>query len=185
MSAFTPFKLTTQRLTLRFLGVRDIPALFDMYSDPEVVRYWSSPPWTELVQAETSLARTLDGYRTGETLRMGIELTATGQLVGECNLRDFYEQNRRAEIGYALARAYWGKGYLTEALTAFIDYAFKEMKLNRIEADIHPGNLASAKSLDRLGFKQEGLLRERWIVGDEVSDTAFYGLLAADWAKRS
>ncbi len=184
MSAFIPFKLATERLTLRFLGVRDIPALYDMYSDPEVVRYWSSPPWTKLVQAETSLARTLDGYRTGETLRMGIVLTATGQLVGECNLRDFYEQNRRAEIGYALARVYWGKGYLTEALSAFIDYAFKEMKLNRIEADIHPANLASAKSLDRLGFRQEGLLRERWIVGDEVSDTAFYGLLAADWAKR-
>lgn len=185
MTAFKPFTLTTDRLTLRFLGVRDIPALFAMYSDPEVVRYWSSAPWTELVQAETSMARTLDGYRNGETLRMGIALTATGELVGECNLRDFYAQNRRAEIGYALARPHWGKGYLTEALTAFINHAFGPMQLNRIEADIHPDNVASAKSLDRLGFRQEGLLRERWIVGDEVSDTAFYGLLASDWKKRA
>ncbi len=84
MAAFKPFTLSTDRLTLRFLGVRDIPALFAMYSDPEVVRYWSSPPWTELVQAETSMARTLDGYRNGEALRMGIVLTATGELVGEC-----------------------------------------------------------------------------------------------------
>ncbi len=65
-----------------------------------------------------------------------------------------------------------------------INHAFGPMKLNRIEADIHPDNLASAKSLDRMGFRQEGLLRERWIVGDEVSDTAFYGLLASDWKKR-
>ncbi len=185
MTAFTPFTLSTDRLTLRFLGVRDIPAIFSMYSDPEVVRYWSSPPWTELVQAETSLARTLDGYRSGEALRMGIILKSTGEMVGECNLRDFYPQNRRAEIGYALAREHWGQGYLTEALTAFIHYAFKEMKLNRIEADIHPDNLPSAKSLVRLGFHQEGVLRERWIVGGEVSDTAFYGLLASDWQKRA
>ena len=184
MTAFAPFTLSTERLTLRWLGVRDIPALFAMYSNSEVVRYWSSPPWTELVQAETSLARTLDGYRSGQALRMGIVLNATAELVGECNLRDFYEQNRRAEIGYALARPHWGKGYLTEALTAFLNHAFNDMLLNRIEADIHPDNLASAKSLDRLGFRQEGLLRERWIVGDEVSDTAFYGLLAADWKKR-
>jgi len=53
--------------------------------------------------------------------------------------------------------------------------------LNRIEADIDPRNPASAKTLECLGFQKEGLLRERWIVSDEVSDTAYYGLLRQEW----
>jgi RimJ/RimL family protein N-acetyltransferase len=53
--------------------------------------------------------------------------------------------------------------------------------LNRIEADIDPRNVASARSLERLGFSKEGHLRQRWIVNGEVSDSAFYGLLLSDW----
>jgi len=54
------------------------------------------------------------------------------------------------------------------------------LRLNRIEADIDPRNVASAGLLERLGFVREGVLRERWIVGDEASDSALYGLLASD-----
>ncbi|HEX5305401.1 MAG TPA: GNAT family protein, partial [Dyella sp.] len=53
--------------------------------------------------------------------------------------------------------------------------------LHRLEADIDPANQASARSLQRLGFQREGLLRQRWIVDGQVADTAFYGLLAAEW----
>jgi RimJ/RimL family protein N-acetyltransferase len=56
------------------------------------------------------------------------------------------------------------------------------MGLHRIEADIDPRNTASARCLERLGFVKEGLLRERWIVEGEVSDSAIYGLLQPDWA---
>ena len=59
------------------------------------------------------------------------------------------------------------------------------MKLNRVKADIHPDNLASAKTLERLGFIREGYLRERWIIEGEVSDSALYGLLRSDWVKRT
>jgi ribosomal-protein-alanine N-acetyltransferase len=185
MRTFSPFELHTERLTLRFLGARDVDALFAIYSDPEVARYWSSPPWTERVQAEVSIANALDAYRSGEALRMAIVLSESGQMVGECNLRDFYWQNRRAEVGYALARPSWGQGYLMEALAALLDFGFDKLDLNRIEADIHPANAASAKSLARLGFVQEGLLRERWIVAGEVSDAAYYGLLRSDWRARA
>ena len=71
-----------------------------------------------------------------------------------------------------------------EALMTLVDWAFSELKLNRLEADIDPRNLASARSLERLGFEREGLLRERWIVGDEVSDSALYGLLLSRWVAR-
>ena len=74
---------------------------------------------------------------------------------------------------------------MQEALLALIQYGFSELRLNRIEADIDPMNLASARCLERLGFKLEGMLRERWIVAGVVSDSAMYGLLASDWAARS
>jgi len=69
-------------------------------------------------------------------------------------------------------------------LQALVGYGFDRMDLNRIEADVDPRNEASARSLERLGFACEGLLRERWIVGGEVSDTAMYGLLRKDWQRR-
>ncbi len=70
---------------------------------------------------------------------------------------------------------------MDEALRALLGHGFAELGLNRVEADIDPRNAASARSLERLGFKKEGHLRERWIVGDEVSDTATYGLLKSEW----
>jgi RimJ/RimL family protein N-acetyltransferase len=70
---------------------------------------------------------------------------------------------------------------MQEALGALLDFGFGELDLNRIEADIDPRNGASARTLERLGFKKEGYLRERWIVGEEVSDTAIYGLLRREW----
>lgn len=84
-------------------------------------------------------------------------------------------------MGYLLGRPYWGKGYMAEAAKELIRYAFEVLDLHRIEADIDPRNRPSARVLERNGFLKEGLLRERWIVGEEVSDTAFYGLLRKDW----
>ncbi len=74
---------------------------------------------------------------------------------------------------------------MSQALQALLGYAFQTLDLNRLEADIDPRNLASAKTLERLGFQKEGHLRERWIVNDEVSDTALYGLLRREWLERS
>jgi len=72
-----------------------------------------------------------------------------------------------------------------EALPALIGHAFGAMDLNRLEADIDPRNAPSASVLERLGFRREGLLRERWIVNGEKSDSAIYGLLRGQWTTRS
>ena len=73
---------------------------------------------------------------------------------------------------------------MNEALTALLDHGFSELALNRVEADVDPRNTASIKCLARLGFAYEGLLRQRWIVGGEVSDSAIYGLLCEEWVAR-
>lgn len=91
------------------------------------------------------------------------------------------EGNRRAEVGFALRRSVWGRGYATEAVSAVIGQAFGPLGLHRLEADIDPRNDASGRLLQRLGFRYEGPLRQRWIVVGEVCDSAFYGLLRAEW----
>jgi RimJ/RimL family protein N-acetyltransferase len=183
MPPFTPITLTTERLTLRWLTEAVVPALFAIFSDPSVMRYWSTPPLTELAQAEKMVHNMQSGYESGEFLQLGLERRATAGVIGTCTLFSFAFPSRRAEIGYALGRPFWGQGYVTEALRTLISYAFETLHLNRLEADIDPRNTASARVLERLGFQPEGYMRERWIVNDEVSDSALYGLLRREWVQ--
>jgi len=179
--AFDQIQLRTKRLLLRPLGEADAPSLFEAFSDPRVMRYWSTPPWSSLDAAHALVERDLKAMASGEYLRLGLERLEDGRLLGNCTLFKIDGQCRRAEIGYGLAYSAWGNGYMHEALLALLQFGFAELKLNRVEADIDPRNEPSARSLERLGFRKEGCLRERWIVGAEVSDSALYGLLLSDW----
>lgn len=181
MPKLLPITLNTERLTLRWMAPRDVTAHYAVYSDAEVARYWSRGPWSEIAEAEAALAAIIAGYADGSALRLGIELRATGQLIGNVSLHHFEEASRRCELGYALARDYWGGGYVTEALRALIGHGFEQLNLNRIEADIDPRNLGSARVLEKLGFRKEGYMPERWIVQGEPADTVWYGLLRRDW----
>ncbi len=181
MPSFPSIPLQTKRLILRLLTDADLNAIFSFRSDSEVMRYWSSPPITEVAQAQGAITYSQEGFTAGDLLQLGIERKDDSVLIGVCTLLDFHLTSRRAEIGYMLGRPYWGQGYMHEALKRLVQYAFDELNLNRLEADIDPRNLASAKTLERLGFLKEGHLRERWIVSEEVSDSDLYGLLRSDW----
>jgi len=183
-AGFEGLTLRTARLLLRPLGPADATALFEAFSDPRVMRYWSTPPWPSIDSAHALVARDLKAMASGEYVRLGLERLQDGRLLGNCTLFALNSQCRRAELGYGLRHDAWGQGYMHEALVPLLAYGFGELGLNRIEADIDPRNRASARSLERLGFRLEGHLRERWIVGTEVSDSALYGLLAADWRER-
>lgn len=178
---FSTLELKTDRLRLTPMTEADAPALFEILSDPVVTRYWSSPPWTDMSQALAMIERDRKGATAGEQIRFGLRRQVEGDLIGVCSLFAIDFSNRRAEVGYALARRAWRQGFLQEALTALIDYGFVHLNLNRIEADTDPRNEASKRSLEKLGFVKEGFLRERWHVNGEVCDTDFYGLLRKDW----
>jgi RimJ/RimL family protein N-acetyltransferase len=181
MPSFEQVILKTARLVLRPLAAADAPTLLAIFSDPVIMRYWSSPPWASIDEAHAMVARDQKAMATGEYLRFGVVQAGTDRLIGTCTLFSINTACRRAEVGYSLAQSAWGQGYMHEALRALLEYGFTEMQLNRVEADIDPRNTASARSLDRLGFTREGFLRERWIVNGEVSDTALYGLLQREW----
>ena len=178
---FAKLPLETARLVLRPLEPGDAEDLYTIFSDPKVARYGSSPAWTSIDEANAFIQRAITACQDGSSLRLGLVRREDRRLIGQCTLFSISEQNRRAEIGYTMASDAWGHGFMDEALRALIDYGFGVLNLIRIEADIDPRNAASARSLERLGFGFEGLMRNRWIVAGEVSDTSFYGLLREQW----
>jgi RimJ/RimL family protein N-acetyltransferase len=169
---------------LRWVDERDTAAQFAIFSDPNVARYWSGSAWTETTQAEKSIAAALEDYAAGTALRFGVVLAETGEMIGNVNLHHFSDQSRRCELGYALASAHWRRGYAREALRAALEYGFRELDLNRVEADIDPRNEPSGRVLEALGFRKEGFMPERWIVHGETADTVYYGLLRKYWDAR-
>ncbi len=174
-------QLRTARLVLRPLAEADVPALLVIHSDQRTMRYWSGTAWTDEARGSDMVARDHDP-NLNDHLRLGIELAETGRLIGTCSLFEINDQCSRAELGYMLGSFAWGQGYMLEALRAFLSHAFSELNLRRIEADTDPRNEPSLRLLARLGFVKEGHFRERWIVGDEVSDSAMFGLLRRDWS---
>jgi RimJ/RimL family protein N-acetyltransferase len=175
--------IETERLILRPIVVTDGPALFAIFSDPEVMRYWSWPPLTSLEQAE-SLAREIDALWRGRTLlQWGITRRDRDGVIGTVTLGSWEKRHRRAELGYALARAHHGHGYAREAVAGALEFGFATMGLHRIGADTEPRNARSIRLLEQLGFRREGLQREAYFHMGEWQDAALYGLLEEDWGR--
>jgi RimJ/RimL family protein N-acetyltransferase len=151
MPAFDRVTLDTARLQLRPLVPADAAALLAIHADAEVMRYSNTPPWTSVDQAQALIDRDLKGMATGRHLCLGIVPAGEGSVVGTCTLFGLGRASRRAELGFALGRFAWGRGWMNEALTALAAFGFGHMQLNRLEADIDPRNRASARTLLRLG----------------------------------
>ena len=164
---------------LRSLTIDDVPDLRAIFSDADVVRFMSIPQLTSEAATLRFLDQIHDGFRAGTLYQWGIELEQ--RIVGTCTLAEIDRTNRRAEIGFALARAFWGRGLVLRAVPSVFQFAFERLDLRRIEADADPRNAASIRVLERLGFQREGLLRERYIQLGEVQDAMMFGLLRRDW----
>jgi RimJ/RimL family protein N-acetyltransferase len=173
--------ICASRVSLRWITDGDVDSLYSIFSNPEVMRYWSSPPLKNREAARKLLCEIHEGFQRRLLFQWGIARQVDDEVIGTSTLFHIESNNYRAEIGYALGRAHWGKGYMQEALKALLGYAFGELNLERIEADVDPRNEASIRTLERLGFQKEGYLRERWKVNGEVQDAIIYGLLRREW----
>jgi RimJ/RimL family protein N-acetyltransferase len=174
-------QIKTNRLLLRWIAADDVDDFFAIYSNPEVMRYWSMPPLPDRNAASKLIDEIHESFERREILKWGIALRSGDTLVGSVTLFHLDFTHHRAEIGYALGRPYWGKGYMQETLKAVLTYAFEVLNFHRIEADVDPRNAASIRTVARLGFQREGYLRERWQVNGEIQDALFYGLIRPDW----
>ena len=176
--------LVAPRLQLRWMDGRDLDDLYAVYGDAEVVRYWSHTAWPHRDEAAIYLEAIESGFQSGNLFQWGVALRGDDRIIGTVTLYAIDHTQGRAEIGFALGRDHWGHRYAREALTVLFDHAFGALALRRIEADVDPRNLPSLNTLEALGFRREGYLRQRWHVAGELQDSVVLGLLASDWLAR-
>lgn len=175
-------QLHSSRLLLRRFRNDDLATFLAYRNDPDVARYQS---WTSYTEREARLLisdmQRLDPGTPGEWFQFAIELQATGKLLGDCTLLIHKEEPRLGEIGYTLAQSYQGKGYASEAIARLLDYAFGELNLHRIIAQLDQRNDRSAALVERLGFRREGAFRQNhWFKG-AWADEYLYAMLQAEW----
>ena len=165
----------------RMIRPDDAVDLFAIFGDHEVMRYWSRLALEDL-QAARDLAReVLQGFDSRSLFQWGLVRPEDDRVIGTGTLCNLDVQNRRAEIGYALARPEWGRGVMSRVLPVLLHFGFETLDLHRIEADVDPRNTASIRLLERLGFKKEGYRRESYILNGEIQDAIDYGLLKREF----
>ncbi len=174
-------QLETERLILRRLTMADLEFVFQHFSDPMVNRYLlDNEPLARRDEAREIIEFYLDP--AGKTHnRWGIVLKSEDALIGTCGFHRWEKRYRRAEIGYDLGHAYWGRGIMSEALREILAHGFEKMELNRVEAIVYPENTPSVRLLERLGFQKEGLLRDYLYSLGEFYDHSIFSLLKREW----
>ena len=160
-----PIEIHTPRLVLRSMTEQDAPALHRVYGDPEAMRHIGIGAAADLEETGRRIAR-LMGYERerGFSLFVCVE-RATGEVIGDCGIMPVPESEGSVELGYRLGRAHWGKGYATEGAEAARDYAFGVVGLRELIAVVKPGNDASVRVLEKVGFEGvpvEGVTRVRF-----------------------
>ena len=178
-----PPRLRTERLLLRPIAARDIEDIFEYASDPEVTKFVRFVTHKTRRDTRAFLARMQQAYRKGIPV-WGIELQAENKMIGSIGFVDWLRDHRRAELGYVIHRKYWGQGITTEAVRAVVEFAFRKMDLNRIEAGTLPENVPSQRILEKVGFQYEGTLRQREHIKGRWPDQRMYSLLREEYLRR-
>jgi ribosomal-protein-alanine N-acetyltransferase len=148
-------ELFTARLWLRPFQPDDLNALTQLYGDAEVMKYIGNGQPRTRAETEALLAQMIRQWEQHGFGRWAMILQATGELIGRCGL-SFLHQAEEVELGYLLARAYWGQGLATEASRACVQFGFEALKLDRIVAVARPENRASARVMEKIGMVFQG-----------------------------
>lgn len=175
--------LQGRRVSLRRLTLEDAGPLDSVWRHPETARWLGLPPLGSLEETRALVALLLQMEQEEESKRWCIVLPG-GQVIGSCGFNYWQLAGAyRGEIGCELAHAFWGQGYMTEALELLLDYGFGPMGLNRIEALCHPDNARAARLMSALGFEREGLLRQYRHTPSGYEDSVLYALLHQDFRR--
>ncbi len=171
-----PPTLKTDRLVLRQLVIEDAAELFKTLSDKEVMRYWSSAPHETPEDTAAYIIWNADSDADHNCWAITTDgLAALGWVI----LKPYRENC--FELGYILRSDCWRNGYLFDAASCVLDYAFGELAARRVMADTDPDNIGSIKLLEKLGFRKEGHLRAEWETHIGIRDSFIFGMLSDDW----
>ncbi|MBI5933683.1 MAG: GNAT family N-acetyltransferase [Chloroflexi bacterium] len=177
-----PFLLETERLALRQFHEEDLEAFLAYRNEPQVAKYqsWDIPYPREKAVKFIEEMKGKSHAVTDDWFQAAIVLKAGGEAIGDCAYIVKSEGNQSV-IGYSLASKYWGKGYAAEALRRLLGYLFEERGVHRVIADTDAENVASWKTLERLGFRREAhFVESLWFKGNWASEY-HYAMLEREW----
>jgi RimJ/RimL family protein N-acetyltransferase len=173
--------IETQRVILRRFKAEDAQDMFDNWAfDPEVTKYLT---WATHTSVETTKALVSDWvskYEDGGYFNWAIELKETGSVIGNISVVHLNENTEAADMGYCMGKAFWGKGIMPEVLKAVMDYLFDEVGFNRIAACHDANNPKSGRVMDKVGMKQEGILRAAGKNNCGICDEVWHSMIRAD-----
>ncbi len=162
-----PQTFETPRLRLRPPEPEDAAVIFSEYAqDSEVTRFLIWQPHRSIRETKLFLGRCLSAWRRGSAFPWAITEKTTKRMVGMVEMRI---DGHKADIGYVLSKAHWGRGYMPEAAAAIIEWALQQPAIYRIWAVCDTENHASARVLEKVGMKREGMLR-RWMIHPNLSE---------------
>jgi [ribosomal protein S5]-alanine N-acetyltransferase len=162
-----PPVIVTERLVLRRPHVDDLDAMFEIMSNPSAMRYWSTLP-----HADRNVTRPWLDKKIARNAEVGEDyfIELDGRVIGEVGA------GRLPDFGFMIHPDFWGRGFATEASTAFIAHAFRNTAASELRADVDPRNVASLRVLDRLGFAETGRAERTFLLGDEWCDSVYLAL---------
>lgn len=176
--------IETPRLILRRAQMADAQPMFANWaSDLEVTKFLTWPAHSNPDVTKTLLQRWLDEYEKDDDYQWMIVLKELGQPIGSIGVGAHHDQIGKAEIGYCIGKTWWHKGIMTEALKAVMDFLFREVGLNRIEARHDPNNPHSGGVMKKCGMQYEGTARAADRNNQGICDAAHYAILRSEWAQ--
>lgn len=165
---------------LRALRPDDAPAWYAYLSDPEVTQLTSYD-----VSSIGDVRRMIDYYMAGysrqQSNRWALVEKDSDVLIGTCGFYRWDVHDGIGELGYDLARNYWGKGIMTQAVHVAVRWGFTELRANQVQATVMVGNVASARVLEKCGFSLEGTLHEYKICRGQPRDFWTFALLRREY----
>ncbi len=173
--------LTTERLLLRKLTPDGFKYIFENYSDGEIKNQLGLLTDEDFIREKEKV---MGGYTTYDrtVVQFKLILKENNEVIGSCGYHNWYLDHKKAELGYTLIKdEFKRKGYMGEAVSKILEYGFKIMNLNRIEACISPENIASLSLIKKFGFTREGYLRKHFIREGEIQDTIIFSLLKEEY----
>jgi ribosomal-protein-alanine N-acetyltransferase len=147
-------RLETDRLILREITPDDRWGIFRNFSDVDVAKWFFEQPYTEIEQVDEIIQAFINEFQQGQGMTWAISPKGSNELVGTCGYGEV-EIGSHGEIGFDLAKEHWGKGLMSEALGAIVDYGFDVFALGKIEAHTYATNSRAIRLLKKLGFQVE------------------------------
>ncbi|MCS3801949.1 GNAT family N-acetyltransferase [Niastella sp. OAS944] len=172
-------------LVLHLLDYPHAETLYQLVkANRQHLREWL--PWVDQMRSVDDFKKYINSskQRYANHTEMGYVIMADSVMAGRIGLYNIDVFNKNASIGYWLGKEWEGKGIITRSCKAVIDEGFKRLKLNRIEIRAALENFKSQAIPQRLGFKQEGIIRQGEFVNNQFVDLYVYSMLKEEWESK-